>query len=116
MVLNGTRRCDLCASQILGHGGADVCVVCRIAMEEDPDYGLQACHEVDWAETEGFSLSAIVGTSDVAAGHALAANDEPKTRRVHARRAHERNEREGMVQRFAAGLRAISRRRPEDRR
>ena len=87
-------------------------------MEEDPDYGLQACHEVDWAEAKGFALNAIVGTSDVAANHAAAANDEPKQRPLHPRRLHgrERDGPEGMVQRFAAGLRAMSRRRPADRR
>ena len=119
MIRHGTRRCDLCASEMLGHGGADICVICRIAMEEDPDYGVQACHEVDWAETEGFALNAIVGTSDVAANHAAAANDEPTTQPLHPRRSHARQRSsgpEGMVQRFAAGLRAMSRRRPADRR
>ena len=87
-------------------------------MEEDPDYGLQACHDVDWAETEGFALSAIVGTSDVAANHAAAANDEPTKRPLHALGSHarQRSGAEGVVQRFAAGLRAMSRRRPADRR
>ena len=113
MVRYGTRRCDLCASEILGRGGADICVICRIAMEEDPEYGVQAGHEADWAETESFVLDAIVGTSPLAAGGAVAANDETTGPRLqHVRRSHARkpSEFEGMVQRFAAGLRSISRR------
>ena len=111
MVRYGTRRCDLCASEILGHGGADICVICRIAMEEDPEFGVQAGHEADWAETEAFALDAIVGTSPLAADHAVAANDDTNGRPSHARRAHarRRSELEGMVQKFAAGLRSISR-------
>ena len=118
MVRNGTRRCDLCASEILGGGGADVCVVCRIAMEEDPEHGLEVCHELDWSETEAFALTAVVGTSEVAANHALAANDELKNPPAHTRRAHGHlaGAPESMVQRFAAGLRSISRRRLDHRR
>jgi hypothetical protein len=113
MVREGTRRCDLCASEILGHGGADICVVCRISREEAPEYGLQAGHELEWEDTEAFALDAIVGTSPLAAGGAVAANDETIGPRLqHVRRSHARkpSECEGMVQRFAAGLRSISRR------
>src|SRR5262245_59441206 len=118
MVRNGTRRCDLCASEILGQGGADICVVCRISMEEDPDYELQARRELEaLTQEEGFALTAVVGRLDLPADEVVAANDNLESRPAVAHEHRERSARrlngtERMVHRFAAGLRSFSRRRP----
>ena len=37
MNYQGVRRCDVCSSEILGHGGADVCYLCRLIAAGDPD-------------------------------------------------------------------------------
>ena len=115
MIYKGIRRCDLCAAEILGHGGADICVVCRVAMEEEDDLR-QTCAPDDWEAVEGFSLAAVVGRSDVAASEVVAANDDrvPRQSTRHGRRnPHTRDGAvpQGIVHRFAAGLRSISRRR-----
>jgi hypothetical protein len=120
MIYNGIRRCDLCTAEILGHGGADICVVCRIAMEEESDLRQTRAPE-EWEALEGFSLAAVVGRSDVAAGEVVAANDDhvPRQTLTHARRnPHTRDVAapQGIVHRFAAGLRSISRRRLVGRR
>jgi len=37
MIYQGVRRCDLCSSEILGRGGADVCYLCWLIAAGDPD-------------------------------------------------------------------------------
>ena len=115
MVHEGIRRCDLCASEILGHGGADICLICRLAMEEDADPGGAGSAE-RWEEIEGFSLTAVIGRSHIAPDEATAANDESKRPPAYPRRRGRgsRSVPESVVHRFAAGLRSISRRRTRD--
>ena len=36
MTYAGVRRCNLCSSELLGRGGLDICLVCRL-IDEDPD-------------------------------------------------------------------------------
>ena len=111
MVRNGTRRCDLCASEILGRSGVDICVICRVALEDDVDHQVTET----LAEVEGFGLTAVVGRSYVGLDRVVAANDERPAKRAphHVRRrvrAPKFTVPQGMV-RLAAGLRSISRRR-----
>jgi hypothetical protein len=114
MVRNGTRRCDLCCSEILGHGGSDICVVCRIVMEDDADADMRECSVASLAELEGFALTGVVGRT-VGLDQAQAANDERLTRRPPHRARRRRpagkfSVPQGVV-RFAESLRAISKRR-----
>ena len=37
MVYEGVRRCELCASEILGHRGRNICLLCRLIAAGDPD-------------------------------------------------------------------------------
>jgi hypothetical protein len=34
MIRFGVRRCDLCASEMLGRGGPDICFMCRLCEED----------------------------------------------------------------------------------
>lgn len=34
MIRDGVRRCDLCASEMLGTKGADICYICCLCMDE----------------------------------------------------------------------------------
>ena len=116
MVRNGTRRCDRCASEMLGRGGADICVICRIAKEEAADTGRQECAVDTLAEVEGFALTAVVGRSYTGIEDARAANDERPSQRMPHRVRHRARVcsftlPQGMV-RFAESLRSISKRRP----
>ena len=37
MNYQGVRRCDVCSSEMLGRGGRDICYLCQLLIEEDPD-------------------------------------------------------------------------------
>lgn len=37
MIRDGVRRCDLCASEILGTKGADICFICGLCIDEARD-------------------------------------------------------------------------------
>ena len=37
MIRFGVRRCDLCASEMLGRGGPDICFMCQLCEEDKAD-------------------------------------------------------------------------------
>ena len=106
MFYRGVRRCDLCASELLGQRGDDICLICRLAMEDDAVS--DRAHEAEEREeVEEFALTAVIGQSHIAASEAVAANDEAKGPLERARR----KVRGGFnTHRLAAGLRSIARR------
>lgn len=119
MVRNGVRRCNLCAAEILGHNGEDICVICRICAEEE--HGLAAGAErMPPADVEDFSFTAVMGCAQGALDGIVAANDEQKPERslpAHRRRrpaARRMTGPQGAVSRFAANLRSMSWRRSGD--
>jgi hypothetical protein len=103
MVHEGTRRCDLCASEILGHGGTDICLICRLDMEAVAELSHQPASE-RWQELEGFLLTAVIGRSHTAGDHVVAANDAWKKPLERSSGGGRSDAPARMVQRLAAGL------------